>query len=188
MHLFIYSFIHSFTCSLTNVSRVTVHDPVPVNNTHSVNYTHATCTTKRLAVLCKHVKGETKDRTRRTDGASASESDSRRLQPRGVAKGRQRQVSSNLGGSANLAALILGLPASTKCMATSFYVSEDSKEIKHAVDNSENFTQANGGRERRKAATRRRNTCQPQTVRDPKFKKTLACRNTILIYKLRLLK
>jgi hypothetical protein len=40
-----------------------------------------------------------------------------------------------------LVALILG-PFASKCIATSSYVSEDSKEIKHAVDNAENFKQA----------------------------------------------
>jgi len=47
----------------------------------------------------------------------------------------------DLGGSGNLTALILG-PFASKCIATSSYVSEDSKEIKHAVDNAENFKQA----------------------------------------------
>ena len=40
-----------------------------------------------------------------------------------------------------MAALILG-PFASKCIATSSYVSEDSKKIKHAVDNAKNFKQA----------------------------------------------
>jgi hypothetical protein len=47
----------------------------------------------------------------------------------------------DIGGSGNLAALILG-PFASKCVVTSSYVSEDSKEIKHAVDNADNFKQA----------------------------------------------
>lgn len=47
----------------------------------------------------------------------------------------------DLGGSGNLAALILR-PFASKCIATASYVSEDSKEVKHTVDNAENFKQA----------------------------------------------
>jgi len=61
---------------------------------------------------------------------------------RGVAKGRQTAASAlRPRGFRKFGALILGLSASTKCMATTFCVG-DSKEIKHAVDNAENFTQA----------------------------------------------
>ena len=67
--------MHSFICPLTNAIRVTVHDLVPVCNTHSVNYTHTTCTIKRLPVLRKHVKVEIKHHTCRTDGAPAPESE-----------------------------------------------------------------------------------------------------------------
>ena len=139
--LFIHSFFHLSTYQCDACDCLFMISSQFAQHTQWTTYIHTTCTVKRLPVLRKHDKVEIKDHTCRTDAAPASESEDGCSQRCGELKSDSGKCPPDLGGSRNLAALVLG-PFASKCIVTSSYVSENSKDIKHAVDKAENFMQA----------------------------------------------